>query len=295
MTSTKPIATTSLKTTVSTTSHKPTTISTSLFKKLRKPWPGRPAKLAILHGCSAPTVAGHVGVCQQNSEEHANKVCPPHRQSADTDVFLYYPGTQDFYVYGSSPVRFAYMLTFAWPERCDIKMAPGGRNGVEVFLPLQRGQFILVFGICEACDVWARQTAETNFRASLIEAQAALPPGAGDRPRLARSAAPVAPAYAVDSARPASTLSRCGAIGGERPEARAHLLGRLLRCSQRLLRASLTRLLCDCRAIAAREPRETRARSKSAAVRHIWPPRGCAATPACVPSCFWYATPKEGT
>jgi len=99
-------------------------------------------------------------------------------KAADTDVFLYYPGTHDFYVYSRNIERFAYMLTFAWPEGCDIKIAPGGCSGVEIFLPLQRGQFILVFGICEACDVWVRGTAETNFRASVMEAQEQLPPGA---------------------------------------------------------------------------------------------------------------------
>ena len=99
-------------------------------------------------------------------------------RAADTDVFLYYPSTQDFYTYHRNVERFAYMLTFCWPEGCDIKMAPSGCSGVEVFLPLMRGQFIVVFGICQACDTWARVTAETNLRASRIEAQGTLPPGA---------------------------------------------------------------------------------------------------------------------
>lgn len=109
--------------------------------------------------------------------------------SAETDVFLYYPGTQDFYAYSRGIQRFAYMITFAWPVACDIKMAPGGCMGQEVFLPLQRGQFILVFGICDACDLWARDTAENNFKASVMEAQADLPPGAYIDP-----GSPVAPA-----------------------------------------------------------------------------------------------------
>jgi hypothetical protein len=88
--------------------------------------------------------------------------------AADTDVFLYYPGTQGFYVYSRDIERFAYMLTFCWPVGCDIKMAPGGCRGVELFLPLQRGQFIVVFGICEACDAWARVTAETNFMTRVL-------------------------------------------------------------------------------------------------------------------------------
>lgn len=99
-------------------------------------------------------------------------------RAADTDVFLYYPGTQNFYTYSRNVQRFAYMLTFAWPEGCDINLAPGGCDGVAVFLPLMRGQFIVVFGICEACDAWAREIAETNFKTSVMDAQATLPPGA---------------------------------------------------------------------------------------------------------------------
>jgi hypothetical protein len=111
-------------------------------------------------------------------------------KAADTDVFLYYAGTQDFYVYSRNIERFAYMLSFCWPVGCDIKMAPGGCSGVELFLPLQRGQFIVVFGICEACDVWARVAAETNFRACVMEAQAMLPPGARIDPGSALPPAP---------------------------------------------------------------------------------------------------------
>lgn len=98
--------------------------------------------------------------------------------AADSDVFLYYPGEQRFYVYSHNIERFAYMLSFSWPPGCDIKLAPGGCRGCEVFLPLQRGQFIVVFGICEACDAKARETAETNFRVNVMEAQAKLPPDA---------------------------------------------------------------------------------------------------------------------
>jgi hypothetical protein len=124
--------------------------------------------------------------CAPAMSEFANKTMQDMRtrfgrhiaKAADTDVFLYYPGTNDFYVYPNNIQRFAYMLTFCWPVGCDIEMAPGGCSGVELFLPLQRGQFIVVFGICAVCDAWARVTAEVNFRTSLMEAQDKLPPGA---------------------------------------------------------------------------------------------------------------------
>lgn len=96
----------------------------------------------------------------------------------DSGVFLYYPGQSEFHAHGNDIERFAYLLGYANQNGCDIKLAPGGCGDSTVFLPLERGQFLVVFEICTACDEWARHTAETNFRVSVLEAQAKLPPGA---------------------------------------------------------------------------------------------------------------------
>jgi hypothetical protein len=93
-------------------------------------------------------------------------------------VFLYYPGTEDFHAYDSDIERYAYVLAYVGQNGCDIRLAPGGCSKGTVFLPLQRGPFIVVFEACDACDAWARETAETNFKFGVMAAQTDLPPGA---------------------------------------------------------------------------------------------------------------------
>jgi hypothetical protein len=93
-------------------------------------------------------------------------------------VFLYYPGAEDFRAYGSDIERYAYVLAYAGQNGCGIRMAPGRCGEGTVFLPLQRGPFIVVFEACDACDAWARATAETNYKFGVLAAQAGLPPGA---------------------------------------------------------------------------------------------------------------------
>lgn len=53
-----------------------------------------------------------------------------------------------------------------------------GCAGHAMYLPLERGQFLVVFRICRACDAWARETAEVRFRSNVLGAQVHLPPGA---------------------------------------------------------------------------------------------------------------------
>ena len=108
---------------------------------------------------------------------------------SDGSVFLYYPGQNDFRAYGSEIERFAYMLGYAGKHGCDIQLAPGACSKGTVFLPLERGQFIVVFEVCDACDAWAWEIAEMNFRAGIIAAQATLSPGA-----YIDALSPVAPA-----------------------------------------------------------------------------------------------------
>ena len=93
-------------------------------------------------------------------------------------MFLYYPGQNDFRAYDSDIERYAYLLSYAAQNGCDIRLAPGGCSKGTVFLPLQRGQFIVVFEVCAACEAWAWETAETNFRFNVMAAQDKLPPGA---------------------------------------------------------------------------------------------------------------------
>lgn len=105
--------------------------------------------------------------------------------AADSDTFLYYPCIPNLYVYEDAMERFAYMITTRVPlphavgERgCDVQLAPEGCSGRAVYLPLERGPFIVVFSICQSCNTWARETAETNFKLGVISAQLHLPPGA---------------------------------------------------------------------------------------------------------------------
>lgn len=102
-----------------------------------------------------------------------------------TDTFLYYPCIPNLYVYDDAMERFSYMITTRVPmphavgERgCDVQLAPEGCSGRAVYLPHEHGPFIVVFGICRACDAWARETAEVRFRSNVIGAQVHLPPGA---------------------------------------------------------------------------------------------------------------------
>src|SRR6478672_1047477 len=104
--------------------------------------------------------------------------------AADSDTFLYYPCIPNLYVYDDAMERFSYMITTRVPlphavgrRGCDVQLAPGGCSGRAVYLPLQRGQFLLVFSICRACDSWARETAEIRFRSNVMAAQVGLPPG----------------------------------------------------------------------------------------------------------------------
>ena len=105
--------------------------------------------------------------------------------AADSDTFLYYPCIPNLYVYDDAMERFSYMITTRVPlpnavgqRGCDVQLAPDGCSGRAVYLPLERGQFLVVFSICKACDSWARETAETNFKLGVISAQVQLPPGA---------------------------------------------------------------------------------------------------------------------
>lgn len=107
----------------------------------------------------------------------------------DSAVFLYYAGNRDLRAYGSDIERFAYLMSYAGRNGCDIRLAPGGcTKGQTALLPLQRGQFLIVFEACAFCENWAWETAEMNFKASVLAAQDDLPPGAVIDPR-----SPVAP------------------------------------------------------------------------------------------------------
>lgn len=105
--------------------------------------------------------------------------------ASDSDTFLYYPCIPELYVYVDAMERVSYMITTRVPlphavgERgFDVQLAPSGCSGRAMYLPLERGQFLVVFSICKACDGWARETAETNLKFAVISAQAQLPPGA---------------------------------------------------------------------------------------------------------------------
>jgi len=102
----------------------------------------------------------------------------------DGDTFLYYPCLPDLYVYPDAMERFSYMITTRVPlphavgERgCDVQLAPGGCSGQAVYLPHEHGPFVVVFAACRACDAWARETAETNFKlGARIDPGSPVPP-----------------------------------------------------------------------------------------------------------------------
>lgn len=94
-------------------------------------------------------------------------------------VFVYYPGSEDFRAYATDIERSANMLNYHGRNGCEIgQLALRGCDGDTVFLPLQRGPFIVVFEVCRACEDWAWRTAEDNFRFNVLTAQTALPPDA---------------------------------------------------------------------------------------------------------------------
>jgi hypothetical protein len=64
---------------------------------------------------------------------------------------------------------------------CTAPLSPdvgdfGG--GTTRLMPVQRGRTVLLFRCCRQCEVMAGELAETNFKISVMEAQAKLPPGA---------------------------------------------------------------------------------------------------------------------
>src|SRR5262245_44479523 len=72
--------------------------------------------------------------------------------AADSDTFLYYPCIPNLYVYDDDMERFSYMITTRVPlpnavgqRGCDVRLAPDGCRGRAVYMPLERGQFIVVF------------------------------------------------------------------------------------------------------------------------------------------------------
>ena len=54
-------------------------------------------------------------------------------------------------------------------ENCTAQ-APVFSGGTTRLMPLQRGQFLLLWRVCRACESTARQTAETDYKMGVIEA-----------------------------------------------------------------------------------------------------------------------------
>jgi hypothetical protein len=93
-------------------------------------------------------------------------------EARDGAAFLYYPSEpKKLHVYRSGIERFSHLLSSCWHDGCDIRLAPGGCSEGTFFLPLQRGQFLIIFEMCAACDEWAGQTAQDNFIVSEMQAR----------------------------------------------------------------------------------------------------------------------------
>lgn len=64
-----------------------------------------------------------------------------------------------------------------WALGCNVNIA-ANCGGSTVLMPWLCGQFLLIFECCGHCHQKARETAETNFKFSVMAAHAELPPDA---------------------------------------------------------------------------------------------------------------------
>ncbi|ORB53672.1 hypothetical protein [Mycobacterium persicum] len=65
--------------------------------------------------------------------------------------------------------------TCTMPLSRDVSDYGGGTTRL---MPVRRGRFVLLFRCCRACEALAGKTADVNFKISVLEAQAKLPPDA---------------------------------------------------------------------------------------------------------------------
>jgi len=118
---------------------------------------------------------------------------PPHKTERPTKRVDWFTSTlqlaqeiDDYLCYGGedNPRNFA-----DYELRCDVNIAPdctaplsldvndfGG--GTTRMIPVRRGQFILLFRCCRACEALAGKIAANTYKSHVIEARADLPRGA---------------------------------------------------------------------------------------------------------------------
>jgi hypothetical protein len=68
-------------------------------------------------------------------------------------------------------------------RRCNVHQPGRSGGGTTRLLPVVRGTLVLMLRCCETCEAQAARIAETNFKISVLEAQAKLPRGAVIDPR----------------------------------------------------------------------------------------------------------------
>lgn len=92
------------------------------------------------------------------------------------DMLNHFAALDDYYVYNSGADR-ELKCTVNLSTDCLANDEDWGAGRTRQ-ITTRRGQFVLTWRCCITCERLAGQMAETNFRISVMEAQAKLPPGA---------------------------------------------------------------------------------------------------------------------
>lgn len=105
-------------------------------------------------------------------------------EGTDGAALLKFPGDRRIFVCRSRADRLAAWMEHQDPDaHCDICIAADCQAKVFVDhptrpLPISCGRVVLMFEICLACEFEVTDTAYFNIRASVLDEQAKLPPGA---------------------------------------------------------------------------------------------------------------------
>ncbi len=93
-----------------------------------------------------------------------------------SDMLRFFAEIDDYHRY-SAGADCELRCTINIAEHCTAQ-ARAFSGGTTRLMPLQRGQFVLLWRVCRACEAKACETVETIFRTNVMAGQAELPPGA---------------------------------------------------------------------------------------------------------------------
>ena len=102
------------------------------------------------------------------------------------DMLRFFAEIDDYWRYGKEdnpryPADYELRCNVNIAADCTAPLSPDVNDfggGTTRLMPLRRGQFLLLFRCCRVCEGLAGKIADTNFKISIMEAQAKLPPGA---------------------------------------------------------------------------------------------------------------------